>query len=156
MISRVYKLNESTVWFFVSMLVVFLTVYFLVTGSEVMTIALDQSDSIPLGTFITWSGLIAFPLMIYSGVKGLRRPVNNVNGLLARILKIIIGLSILWLPISYLLAGNISFNFSSIDAFQGGPTAMKLFWIFSYGIPIGSVFIIALYWMARLFNRQKY
>ena len=152
---KTHKMNNSLIWFFILLSVVIFTIYLLVSGSELMTVALDNSDTIPLGSFITWAGIIAMPLMIYCGVKELRQPNNELNKTLSKLLKLIIIISILWLPISYLLAGNIAFNFSTIHSFQGGPIAMKLFWIFSYGLTISSITILVLYWMARLFCSKK-
>ena len=127
----------------------------LVTGSYLLTIALDNNKSIPLGTLITWTGMISFPLTIYYGLEELRKPSRKLHRILSRILKIIIIFGILWVPISYLLAGNLSFSFSENETFQGAQTAMKWFWRLSYGIGIGSILIISIYWISLLFKKDK-
>ncbi len=127
----------------------------MVTGSSLLTMSLDKNKPIPFGTPITWTGMIALPLTIYWGIKELRRPSQRLNKILAVFLKIIIILGILWVPISFLLAGNLSFSFSETESFQGGQVAMRWFWRLSYGIGIGVLLIIATYWISLLFKKDK-
>lgn len=76
-----------------------------------------------------------------------------MNKILASLLKGILSLSILWAPISYLLAGNFSFTFSGTEDLQGGQEAMKIFWVFSYSIVIGTLLIFVLYWLKTIMNK---
>ncbi|NNK82248.1 MAG: hypothetical protein HKO92_03910 [Flavobacteriaceae bacterium] len=126
----------------------------LATGSFLLTVALDDKKTIPFGTLITWAGMISLPLTIYWGIKELRKPTIRLNKILAVCLKIIIILGILWVPISFLLAGNLSFSFSGKELFQGGQVAMRLFWYLSYGIGIGSILILSMYWISLLFKKK--
>jgi hypothetical protein len=129
-------------------------VLLLVTGSFLLTLALDSDKSIPLGTFITWIGVISLPLTIYWGIKEMRTPSRKITNLLSILLKIVILLGILWVPISYVLAGNISFTFSEKATFQGGQTAMKWFWYLTYGIGIGAMLTLLTYWISLLFYKK--
>lgn len=147
-------MNRRKIYFFSFMIATLFTISLLITGSSLLTIALDDEQTIPLGTFITWSGMISLPLTIYWGVKELRKPSRRLNRILSGFLKIIITLGILWVPISYLLAGNISFTFSERESFQGGQVAMKWFWYLSYGIGIGAILTITIYWISLLFKRD--
>ena len=115
---------------------------------------MDDANSIPLGTFITWAGIIALPSSVYWGIKELREPSEKLNRLLSSFIKIIIILGILWVPISYLLAGNLSFSFSETETFQGGQDAMKWFWRLSYGIGIGAILTLIAYWISLLFKKK--
>ena len=99
--------------------------------------------------------MISLPLTIYWGTKDLRKPSGKLNRFLSGLLKIIIILGILWVPISYFLAGNLSFTFSEKETFQGGQEAMKWFWRLSYGIGIGAVLTITTYWISLLFIKDK-
>ncbi|MBO3115982.1 hypothetical protein J4050_04445, partial [Winogradskyella sp. DF17] len=112
-------------------------------------------NSIPLGTFITWAGMIALPLSVYWGIKELRKPLEKLNIILSGFIKIIIIFGILWVPISYLLAGNLSFSFSEKESFQGGQDAMKWFWRLSYGIGIGTILTLITYWISLIFKKDK-
>lgn len=148
-----HKMDRRKVWFCVSLTVTLTVTVLLVTGSPLLTVALDNDDTIPLGTFITWAGMMALPLTIWWGVRELRNPAGNLNTFLARFLTAILILAILWVPISYLLAGNLSFSFSEKESFQGGQTAMKWFWYLSYGIAVGSILILLIYWTSLLFTK---
>jgi len=72
---------------------------------------------------------------------------------LAFVLKAIILLAILWVPISYLLAGNIAFTFTESITFQGGQQAMKLFWYFIYFLSLGPLFIVSIYGIFKFFKK---
>lgn len=126
----------------------------LVTGSPLLTIAFDSDSKIPSGTLITWIGMISLPLTIYWGTEELRKPSSKLNRFLSGFLKFIIVLGILWVPISYLLAGNLSFSFSEKETFQGGQYAMRWFWRLSYGIGIGSILTLVIYWIASFIKKN--
>jgi hypothetical protein len=148
-------MSKSKILFFIFIIITFFSVFLLVTGSSLLTKALDQNNTIPLGTFITWLGIISLPLTLYFGIKDLRYPYNLLLKILASLLKIILILAVAWVPISYLLAGNISFSFSEKETFQGGQLAMKIFWTLSYGIAIGVVIILFIYWIFLLIRKFK-
>ncbi len=137
---------------FLFLLVFILVAYLLVTGSPVLTYALDEQDQIPLGTPITWIGLISLPTAVYFGIQNLRKPESNFYRFLNWILKITICLAILWAPICYLLAGNLSYSFTEKAEFQGGQLAMKIFWIFSYALAVIPILILIFHWMITLFR----
>lgn len=148
-------MNKRRIWFYGSLVVLLLTIFLLVTGSSVLTIPLDENNTIPLGTFITWAGIISFPIIIYTGIKELREPTGVFYKYLSNILKIVLVLAILWVPICYLLAGNISFSFAEKESFQGGQLAMKWFWRFSYGVGIGPIAIVMIHWVLLLVKKMK-
>lgn len=147
-------MNRRKTYFFITLLLTVTVVLLLVTGSFLLTLALDSDKSIPLGTFITWIGVISLPLTIYWGIKEMRTPSRKITNLLSILLKIVILLGILWVPISYVLAGNISFTFSEKATFQGGQTAMKWFWYLTYGIGIGAMLTLLTYWISLLFYKK--
>lgn len=130
-------MNKRKAYFLGALSVTIGTIILLISGSSLLTIPLDNNKAIPSGTFITWAEMISLPLTVYWGVKEFRKPTYKLNIILGYFLKIIIILGVLWVPISYLLSGNISFSFSKTEAFQGGQNAMQWFWGLSYGIGIG-------------------
>ena len=97
--------------------------------------------------------MIALPITIFWGIKELRQPKSKFSTLLSKLIKVMIILGVLWVPISFLLAGNISFTFTEKATFQGGQAAMRWFWRLSYGIGIGSVSILVLYWVTLMFKK---
>ncbi|OIQ37180.1 MAG: hypothetical protein BM563_09015 [Bacteroidetes bacterium MedPE-SWsnd-G1] len=124
-------------------------------GAPILSKSLFEEIMIPAGTLITWFGLIGLPLSIFFGVIEFRKPSNNWFLLLSLLIKTILVLAILWVPISYLLSGSFAFNFSNTDSFQGGYVAMKIFWYLSYGIAIGSLSVLILYWISLLVKKVK-
>src|SRR5210317_2173747 len=145
-------MNKRKIYFYSALILTLSVIILLVTGSSLLTIPLDRDESIPLGTLITWTGMISLPLAIYWGIKELRKPSSKLNRILSGFLKIIIILGILWVPISYLLAGNLSFTFSEKETFQGGQVAMQWFWRLSYGIGIGAILTISTYLISLVFK----
>ena len=147
-------MNRRKTYFYCALLLTLSVILLLLTGSSLLTMALDSDGSIPFGTLITWTGMIALPLSIYWGIKELRKPSSKLNRILSGFLKVIIILGILWVPISYLLAGNLSFTFSEKETFQGGQDAMRWFWRLSYGIGIGAILTISTYWISLVFKKD--
>lgn len=143
-------MNRRKIFLLISLTVLVVAFILLYTGSGILEAALNNSPYIPVGTLTTWLGMIAFPLAVYWGSKGLRQPATSVRRSLAAIVKFILALAILWAPICYLLAGNWAYNFSEVAGFQGGQEAMRWFWRLSYGIPIASVLVLIAYWISAL------
>jgi len=148
-------MKTNKIYFYISIIISLCVIILLLTGSPLLVIALDKGNSIPLGTFITWIGMISFPCSIYLGVKALKKPSGVFYKWLSVLIKIILILGILWVPISYMLAGNLSFSFTEKVSFQGGQQAMKLFWIFSYSIGIGAIITLLLHWINVLIKKVR-
>lgn len=136
-------------------IVLIATIVLFVTQSSLLTTALDANNSIPLGTFITWAGIISLPLCIYLGFGGLRNPEGGLYGYLSALLKGVLVLAILWMPICYLLAGNISFSFAERETFQGGQSAMRWFWRYTYGVLIAPLIILFSYLLILIFKKAQ-
>lgn len=148
-------MKKRKILFLSALILTLFVLYLLISGSAILTIGLDQNDSIPLGTFITWVGMISLPLIFFWGIKEFSKPINKLNKILSKGLKTTIIMAILWLPISYLLSGNLSFTFSNTPSFQGGQIAMKCFWYLSYGIGIGAILIPLIYWLTLIFRSKN-
>lgn len=153
--ATITKMNRRKIYFYSALILTLSVIILLATGSSLLTIALNDNKSIPLGTFTTWTGMISLPLTIYWGANELREPSSKLNRILSEFLRIIIIFGILWVPISYLLAGNLSFTFSEKETFQGGQVAMRWFWRLSYGIGIGAILTLIIYWISLLFKKKK-
>ena len=135
--------------------IVTLTFTLLITGSPILTSSTPGFDHIPLGTFITWAGMIALPYSILFAIDWKKPTQSNFLKLLYRLLQLTIILAILWVPISYLLSGNLSFSFSEKSTFQGGQKAMKLFWTNSYVIVASPLLIFCLAQLLLYFQKIK-
>lgn len=141
--------------YFLFSLAIFLTVLtLLVTGSSVLNLALDKEGSLPLGTLLTWLGFVALPLTIYWGSRSMREPQKPVEKWLSRALKFAMVLAILWVPISYLLAGNLSFTFRGQEEFRGSDRASIWFWRLCYTTVILPLIILLSHWIYLIFRKK--
>lgn len=148
-------MHNRKIWFYSSLIVMLLTVILLITGSPLLNITLDDDDAVPLGTFITWFGIISLPLSINWGIIELRNPKTYFTRYLAILLRIMLVIAVLWMPICYFLSGNLSFSFNEKDTFQGGQLAMRWFWRFSYGLALAPILLLIIYWISLLMNRKN-
>lgn len=149
-------MKNRKIGFWLSLFVFLIAVFLLVTGSPLLTFALLENPVFPLGNLITWAGLASLPLAIYLGSKSLESPQSKVFRLLSRLLKASLVLALLWVPICALLAGNLSFSFSgSAPSFQGGQTAMRIFWIYTYSVAAAPILILIFSWLLRFFSNKK-
>lgn len=148
-------MSKRNIWFIVSLVTFMAAIALLATGSPWLELTLLKDPYLPLGTLSTWFGMIAIPLAIYWGSRVFRHPENLMDRFLAKAIKAVLFLAVLWGPICFLLAGNLAFNFSEVDRFQGGQTAMRWFWRYSYGIPIASITLLFTYWIHLLLQRLR-
>lgn len=148
-------MSRSKILFIISLLIFLFSAFLLMTGSSVLLFELNKDPYIPLGTLITWLGIIALPMSIYWGVKNFRVPKRPIHKFLSNLLKLIILLAVLWVPISYGLAGNWSNTFTESATFQGGQLAMKIFWTLSYGIPLLAISVLLIHLCLSLIKSSK-
>lgn len=120
--------------------------FLLATGSSWL---MAPVGSIPAGTFITWVGMIALPMVFYFSFAGVRQPRSSADKKFSWAWKACLFLAISWVPVSYLLAGNFSFTFSEKTTFQGGQTAMQLFWYFTYTVVLAPL----IWWIFKLIGK---
>jgi len=147
-------MNRRILWLLISVIVFISSLYLLMTGSPLLEFSLSKTSYLPLGNLTTWMGTIALPLLVFWSCGGLRKPDTALRKTLSFVLKTVIVLALLWAPVCYLLAGNAGFNFSEQEGFQGGQTAMKLFWGYSFGVPIVSLAVWIAYGFSLLFRRM--
>lgn len=127
--------------------------FLLLTGSPVLTAAIDPAGKFTAGTLLTWLGFILLPLAIYliifSGPSA-QDPRLNVfrMGLL-----VAFALSLLWGFAAYGLAGNWQYNFSGqAEQFVGSSQAAEYFWYLNYLTLGWPLFVLVLYGGYRALN----
>ncbi len=147
-------MTTRKVLFLASLTILLIAGYLLITGAPVLTAPVPGKPTLPMGTFITWAGIIALPLTIFWGTGRFREPARSIDKFMAVALKVLIGLAVLWAPICYLLAGNLSFSFTEKAGFQGGQTAMKTFWYFNYLLVVAPIMLLLLYGLLHLFHKK--
>ncbi|MAD96378.1 MAG: hypothetical protein CMB99_03530 [Flavobacteriaceae bacterium] len=142
--------------FFIYLSITLIILFLFATGSSLLTLSLNEAKTVPLGTFLTWFGIMALPRTIYWGSRSLRDPEDQWSRVLSKILNVLLCLTVLWLPIAYLLSGNMATNFTgNTETFQGGPTAMNIYWYLTYGLPIASILILLAYWIGMLVKKFR-
>ncbi|WP_372648275.1 hypothetical protein [Draconibacterium sp.] len=96
------------------------TFYCLFVHPELLGISLSKKLNFPLGSLISWSGIVAYTLLLHLFIK---RPSKSTLSKVGKQLRFLhLGLALCWLPVSYFISGNLAF------AFQNKPIAFKL-WI---------------------------
>ncbi|WP_167618320.1 hypothetical protein [Maribellus sediminis] len=86
-------------------------IYFFVISPEVLGKELLSGSGLPAGTLISWAGLFIYAFLMFGLMKG--RPESSVSRSLKTILLLNVILAGIWGILSYLLAGNWSFNFTN-------------------------------------------
>lgn len=139
-------------FFLISLIILIVVVLLLATASPVLVIELSSDPYIPLGNIITWIGLVAFPIAIYSGIYFIRKPKSVFLKLLKILLLIDIVLAALWFLVSFYLADNWSASFEGNEEFRGGIRASYYFWNYTYlvvGLPL---LLLITYWIYRIID----
>ena len=136
--------------FIISLLVIIAVSTLLVSSSSVLVIELSSDPYIPLGNILTWIGMIAFPISIYSGISSFRKPTSLFFQILKILLVIAIVLAVFWGLVSLYLADNWSANFGSREGFRGSTRAANYFWNYNYlvvGLPL---ILLITFWISRI------
>jgi len=146
-------MNSRKILLFVCLGLIAFILFLLLSGSPVLTAAIDPAGKLPAGTLITWLGFILLPLSIYIGIfngPAAQDPLLNIfrMGLLVAFV-----LSLLWGFAAYGLAGNWSYSFSSgAEQFVGSVRAGEFFWYLNYLTAGWPLFVLLLYLGYRLVN----
>lgn len=130
------QLDQKFLILIMSLVMFFLASYMLVTGSDYLMVGIDPYDRLPLGTPITWFGLVSLPLAVYYGSRLIRQTQTRLYRVFRWMIFTAIVGAVLWLPIAYLLSGNLTFTFGNASGFQGSNMAMLIFWNYSFAIPV--------------------
>lgn len=138
---------------FITISITLIATFLLISSPTVLLYNLASSYNFPAGTLITWFGFMGLSLSVYLSVANLRNPKNRFNKLLSYQIKTTIVIAALWVLISYLLAGNLSFTFTDKVEFQGGQLAMKIFWTINYALVIIPILVLLCYW---ILNKIKF
>ena len=148
-------MKKDKILFFLSLVLFLTAATLLIMGSSILVYSLN---GIPAGTPITWMGLISLSALVYLGLPQLRHPKGSIYKVLNWILWASIVLAILWVPVCYLLAGNLSFNFSEKSTFQGGQQAMRIFWLFTYSLVVIPILLLLIHYLVSIFQyfRKKW
>lgn len=144
-------MSVRTLLFTIALANLLVSLYLLISGSSLLELPLGKDGGFPLGTLITWLGLIALPAAIYTGLGALHRSGNKATGWYRKIIKALIFLAASWGFACYYLAGNWAFNFSgSAPSFRGSAKAAPYFWYYTTLVALLPLLFLLVYGMHRL------
>lgn len=135
----------------ISLFVVLISGYLLIRSSPVLTMTIDPAGRLPWGTVITWLGFIAFSCLLFYTSNKLYAPEHKIDRVFSWSMKVLIMAAVCWVPISYGLAGNLSFSFGEKSTFQGGQLAMKLFWGYCYTLVLAPLAVLIMHKVVLVF-----
>lgn len=133
----------------------------LASSSHWLLVPIDREGSMPLGTLVTWLGLIVWPTLVYMVFFKRMRGITSLKLVYKTFFPALIIIAVLWGPVSYLLAGNWAFNFTNAqDTYQGSSAASALFWKFSYTVAAMPLLMLIVYFVhmrlaAFILNRKR-
>lgn len=126
-------------WHIIPLLIFVLSAYYLISGSDLLVKPLSYDPYIPLGTVITWFGLISMELLLYILTINTIQKKGWFSMLIRTSVLMLLILSIAWAPTAFALSGNFAFNFIDSPNILG-ITASKIFWSFSYFLGGAAIF----------------
>ena len=141
----IYKMKKSTLLLLFSLLVLICSAYLLITGSPLLVKPLLHQPIVPMGTLITWMGIIALPYCILYGISNLRQPTNRISKRYRTVLNVLIMLAISWGLVSYFLADNWSFTFKQQSDFRGSTRASPYFWHYTKIVVAAPIVFLLIY-----------
>lgn len=135
-----------------SLIVLVTSAYLLVTGSPWLTRTVVESINLPLGTLISWAGIIALPSSIYLvSAKHLSRGAR-----FSRFCRLLLRLDLMlagsWGLVAYGLAGTWAFTFSAgASNFRGSDQASSVFWTYSIAVAVLPLLVMVLLLASKFF-----
>ena len=122
--------NKRIKYFFLaSVLIQMFVITSLATASPLLTMPIIEGGSLLWGNLMTTVMFVLFPLNFL-----IIRSTRKVHPIPLKVFRICVVaslvLGILWIPVTYLLSGNPSGNFSGEDG------ASKFWWAYTYATPI--------------------
>lgn len=127
---------------FISSLVLMTCIFLVVTGSSFLTMPVIKGTSFPVGTVVSWLGLLALSATIFFIFSNIYDSDNPGGHIFRRALQCFIVLAALWGFIGYFLAGNWAFTFHNHDDFRGSIEASEVFMYFTASLVLFPVILI--------------
>lgn len=141
--------------FFITLLILIICTFLLVTGSDILVKPVVPGSGLPWGTIITWAGLIALPAAILSGIENIRHPGNIVFRILNIANKMAVFFALIWGFVSYYFANNWAFTFSQQTEFRGSIRASSFFWYYTFFIIVLSLTLLIVYFPYKILNKRR-
>lgn len=127
---------------FISSLVLMTCIFLVVTGSSFLTMPVIKGTSFPVGTVVSWLGLLALSATIFFIFSKIYDSDNPGGHIFRLAFQCFIVLAALWGFIGYFLAGNWAFTFHNHDDFRGSIEASEAFMYFTASLVLFPVLLI--------------
>ena len=137
---------------YIPIIILVSSLFLVVTGSPILNKPFIKDSTLPLGTLISWIGIIALTLTIYCIFNKIHSYNSKNHKILRYVFKGIISLASIWGFIGFLFANNWAFTFQNHDKFRGSIYASLFFWIYTATLvlfPILLIIILLLFSMAK-------
>jgi hypothetical protein len=135
-----------------SVLTVSLVASLLISGSSLLTVPFIEDVDMPVGTILTWFGLICLSTAFLASSEPLWQR-RGFSRWYAYALIICLVLSTFWGLSSFSQSGKWNFTFSrSSPTFVGSAEAGKIFWMISKTTASAPILIYLVYRAHRLFS----
>jgi hypothetical protein len=135
---------------YISAIILVSCLFLIITGSPILNKPFIKDSTFPLGTVISWVGIIALTLVIYFIINKIYSSYSSNYKILRFIFKSIIILALLWGFIGFLLANNWAFIFQNHDKFRGSADASRYFWIYTATLVLLPILLILILWLMSL------
>lgn len=113
------KIYQRGLWHVLLVVLFFLNLYFLLTASDVLLIAVIKEPYVPLGNLMSWASLIILPYYVWLFFRWVLQRESAMLGMFfLRINYLVLFLAAAWGVISYLTFGNWAFNNSRGDVYR--------------------------------------
>ncbi|MDX1667503.1 MAG: hypothetical protein R3350_09750 [Saprospiraceae bacterium] len=138
----------QTISIFIAAVLLIAGVYLLASDSRLLTVEIGGEGGYPMGNLVAWSVFILFPVIFYLGLRRdllLRaRLGQRASWLGLNLLRLCLILGLIWGVVSYFLAGNWQYIFSS------NPTGLTIWAIYSALIVALPFFVWLVFLLGRL------
>ncbi len=116
----------------------------LIMAKQIIFYPLIDDPALPVGNLIAAIAIICFVSLGHISIDALFLPKNKKQRMLHIVSKGCIFLSLLWLPMVYLLSGDFAANFEQSTAFRGSNQAGVMF----RNMNIGFFIFVVLFWIS--------
>ena len=140
----------------VSLLVLAVCLYLLVTASPLLLHTVPDTPGLPFGNLVTWAGVISLVTAVRLGFHDNLQSETLASRVLNAFTRVLLVLAIAWGLVSRGLSGNWRFNFSrNTDSFQGSELASKMFWVYTASIVLLSLLTTVLIFALSIVRSRR-
>ena len=127
---------------YISSIIFMACLLLIVTGSPILSKPVQQDSAFPIGTIISWAGLVALVNTTYLVFNKISHSYQSNFKLLRFAFRSLLILASTWGLAGFLFAGNWAFTFQNQDEFRGSIEASQYFLGYTATIVLFPVFLL--------------